>query len=166
MTLASALFAVGAALVAALCVFADGALLGLDEEEPPSDPRVRALLSRREHAHRALAFGRILAQLLAGTATSVALLSSRWVPAPYVAPVIVLAGIALVILSESAARAAGAARRAATITSQSRLLMRTSGITTAALSSSPFRARRGGRAARGSATRSPSSVNPTRARPP
>lgn len=74
MTLASALFAVGAALVAALCVFADGALLGLDEEEPPSDPRVRALLSRREHAHRALAFGRILAQLLARTATSVALL--------------------------------------------------------------------------------------------
>jgi len=106
-TLASALFALGAALVAALCVFADGALLGLDEEEPPSDPRARALLSRRERVHRALAFGRILAQLLAGTATSVALLSSRWVPAPYVAPVIVLAGIALVILSESAARAAG-----------------------------------------------------------
>lgn len=107
MTIASALFALGAALVAALCVFADGALLGLDEDEPPSDARVRALLARRERAHRALAFGRILAQLLAGAATSIALISSHWVPTPLLAPVVVLAGIALVSLSESAARAAG-----------------------------------------------------------
>lgn len=107
MTIASALFALGAALVAALCVFADGALLGLDEDEPPSDARVRALLARRERAHRALAFGRILAQLLAGAATSIALISSEWVPTPLLAPVVVLAGIALVSLSESAARAAG-----------------------------------------------------------
>ena len=35
-------FALGAALVAALCAFADGALLGLDEDEPPSDGRIRA----------------------------------------------------------------------------------------------------------------------------
>ena len=107
MTLGAALFALGAALVAALCVFADGALLGLDEEEPPSDPRLRALLDRRERAHRALAFGRILAQLLAGAATSVALLSSAWVPAAYLTPVVVLAGIALVVVTEVGARAAG-----------------------------------------------------------
>lgn len=107
MTLAAALFALGAAIVAALCAFADGALLGLDEEEPPSEPRLRALLERREWAHRALAFGRILAQLLAGAATSVALLASQWVPAAYLAPVVLVAGIALVILTEVGARAAG-----------------------------------------------------------
>lgn len=100
-------FALGAALVAALCAFADGALLGLDEDEPPSDERIRALLARRELAHRALAFGRIIAQLLAGAAASMSLLVSGWVPAPLLAPVVVLAGIALVILSEVAARAAG-----------------------------------------------------------
>lgn len=43
--------------------------------------------------------------------------------------------------------------RAATITSQSRLLMRTSGITTAALSSNPFGSGRGGRAPRGRSSR-------------
>lgn len=107
MTVAAAIFALGSALIAALCVFADGGLLGLDEDEPPSDTRVRALLARREHVHRALAFGRIIAQLLAGAATSVALISSHWVPATYLAPVVVLAGVALVVLSESAARAAG-----------------------------------------------------------
>ena len=107
MTIALVAFALGAALVAALCVFADGALLGLEDDEPPSDARVGALLARRERVHRALAFGRIVAQLLAGAATSVALLESRWVPTPWLAPVIVLAGIALVILSESAARSAG-----------------------------------------------------------
>lgn len=107
MTLAASLFALAATLVAALCVFADGGLLGLDDEEPPSDPRLRALLDRRERAHRALAFGRIIAQLLAGAATAIALLSSAWVPAAYLTPVIVVAGIALVVLSEVAARAAG-----------------------------------------------------------
>ena len=61
MTVAAALFALGAAIVAALCAFADGALLGIDDEETHADPRVRELLERRERAHRALAFGRIIA---------------------------------------------------------------------------------------------------------
>lgn len=100
-------FALGAAVVAALCAFADGALLGRDDEAPPSNTGIAALLGRREVAHRALAFGRILAQLLAGAAASVSLLVSGWVPAPLLAPVVVLAGIALVVLSEVAARAAG-----------------------------------------------------------
>ena len=52
MSLVVAIFALGAALVAALCAFADGALLGLEKDEPPSDPRVAALVSRRERAHR------------------------------------------------------------------------------------------------------------------
>lgn len=107
MSLVAVVFALSAALVAALCAFADGALLGLEEDEPPSDPRTAALLARREVAHRALAFGRILAQLLAGAAASASLLVSGWVPAALLAPVVVVAGIALVILSEVGARAAG-----------------------------------------------------------
>ena len=107
MSLLAVVFALGAALVAALCAFGDGALLGLDEDEPPSDPRVGALLGRREVAHRGLAFSRILAQLLSGAAASVSLLVSGWVPAPLLAPVVVLAGIVLVVHTEIAARASG-----------------------------------------------------------
>lgn len=109
----AAMLALGAALVAGLCAFADGALLGLDEDEPPSEARVRALFERRERAHRALAFGRILAQLVAGAGTSVALLhSAATVLAPLVviagiAPLVVVAGIALVGIAEVGARAAG-----------------------------------------------------------
>ncbi len=107
MTLAAAVLALGAALVAALCAFADGALLGMDEEEPPPDPHIRELLQRREKAHRALSFGRILAQLVAGASTTVALLASDWVPVAYLTPLVVVAGIAIVILAEVGARAAG-----------------------------------------------------------
>ncbi len=107
MSLLAAVIALGAAVIAGLCAFADGALLGLDDEEPPSDARVRALLARRERTHRALAFGRILAQLLAGAAASVALLASAWVPATLLAPLAILAGIVLVVLAEVGARAAG-----------------------------------------------------------
>lgn len=107
MSLIAAAFALAAAVLAALGAFADGALLGLDEDEQPADPRVAALLARRERAHRALAFGRIIAQLLAGAATSVALLVSGWVPATLLAPVVVLAGIAVVVVTEVGTRAAG-----------------------------------------------------------
>ena len=101
------LIAVGAAALAALCAFADGALLSLDAEEPPSDARTRALLERRERAHRALAFARIVAQLIAGAATSVSLLATDWLPAAWFAPGVVVAGIALVGITEVGARAAG-----------------------------------------------------------
>lgn len=107
MSLVAVVLALGAAVVATLCAFADGALLGLDEGEPPQDARVGALLSRREVAHRALAFGRILAQLVSGAAASVSLLASGWVPAPLLAPVVVLAGVVLIIVTEVGARAAG-----------------------------------------------------------
>jgi putative hemolysin len=106
-SLVAVVFALGAALVAALCAFADGALLGIEEDEPPADRRVASLLGRRERTHRALAFARIVAQLLAGAAASASLLLSGWVPAALLAPVVVLAGVALVVLSEVAARAAG-----------------------------------------------------------
>ena len=107
MSLVAAVFALAAAFAAALCAFADGALLGLNSDEPPSDARVGPMLARRERAHRALAFGRIIAQLLAGAATSIALIVSGWVPATLLAPVVVLAGIALVVITEVGSRAAG-----------------------------------------------------------
>ena len=107
MSLLFAAFALAATLVAGLCAFADGALLGLDEDEPPSEARLRALFERRERAHRALAFGRILAQLAAGAAASVAMVVSTWVPAALLAPLVVLAGVSLVGIAEVGARAAG-----------------------------------------------------------
>lgn len=107
MTLLATVLALGAALVAGLCAFADGALLGIDEDEPPSEARLRAMFERRERTHRALAFGRILAQLVAGAAASTALLASDWVPAALLAPVVVMAGVALVGIAEVGARAAG-----------------------------------------------------------
>jgi CBS domain containing-hemolysin-like protein len=110
MSLFATVLALAAAIHAGLCAFADGALLGIDTDEPIADPSVRALLGRREPAHRALAFARILAQLVAGAATSVALLHSDWVPAALLSPLIVVAGIALVGIAEVGARAAGDAR--------------------------------------------------------
>lgn len=107
MTLFATVLALAAALHAGLCAFADGALLGLDDDEPPSDPRIAALRSRREKAHRALAFARIIAQLIAGAAASIALLASGWVPAPLLSPLVVAAGIVLVGVAEVGARAAG-----------------------------------------------------------
>lgn len=107
MSFVAVVIALGAAMLAGICAFADGALLGLDDAEPPSDPRIAAMLGRREVAHRAIAFGRILAQLLSGAALSVSLLVSDWVPAPLLAPVVVLVGMVLVIITEVGARAAG-----------------------------------------------------------
>lgn len=107
MTLLASLIAFAAAALAALCAFADGALLSLDVEEPPNDARTRALLERRERAHRALAFARIVAQLIAGAATSVALLATQWLPAAWFTPGVVVAGVALVGITEVGARAAG-----------------------------------------------------------
>lgn len=107
MILIAGFIALAAATLAALCAFADGALLGLDADEPPSDARTRALLERRERAHRALAFGRIVAQLVSGAATTVALLATGWLPAAWATPGIVVAGVALLGITEVGARAAG-----------------------------------------------------------
>lgn len=106
MTLVAVLLAALAAATAALCSLADGALLSLDEETPPASPTVAGLLARRETAHRALAFGRIVAQLMAGILSAGALVSSG-LPAADLAPLALLAGIAIVIIAESVARTAG-----------------------------------------------------------
>jgi len=100
------LVALGAALAAAFCAFADGALLSLDEEEPPASVRASALLARRERTHRALAFGRIVAILLAGAATSVAVRESS-LPARDVGPLVVVFGCLVILFAEVAARSAG-----------------------------------------------------------
>lgn len=105
-TLLLAALAVIATLAAAFCAFADGALLAVDDESPPSSPEVTALVERREVAHRALAFGRILSQLLAGAA-AVAALKASAVPPVQLAPLVLIAGILIVVLAESGARAAG-----------------------------------------------------------
>jgi CBS domain containing-hemolysin-like protein len=106
MTLFLALCALAATWAAAYCAFVDGALLSIDDDAEPVDPDVRALVTRRERAHRALAFGRIVSQLLAGGGAAAALKASS-VPAVQVAPLVVMLGILIVVFAESAARAAG-----------------------------------------------------------
>lgn len=95
-----------ATLAAAYCAYADGALLAIDEELPALPSRTHALVARREQAHRALAFARILSQLIAG-AGAVAALKASTVPPVQVAPLVIISGILIVIVAESAARAAG-----------------------------------------------------------
>ena len=106
MTFFVIVFAGFAALGSALCALADGALLALDEDDPPATPAARALLARREKAHRSLAFGRIVTQLLAGAGAAAALKSSG-IPATQIAPLVIGVGVLVVIITESAARTAG-----------------------------------------------------------
>ena len=105
MTLFLALCALAATCAAAYCAFVDGGLLSIDEEQP-QPAQVQALVARRERAHRALAFARIVAQLLAGACAAAALRASD-VPAIQVAPLVIAVGILIVVFAESAARAAG-----------------------------------------------------------
>jgi putative hemolysin len=107
-TFVSALLAVLAAAGAALCALADGALLAIDDDAQPApaSAAVAAFIARREPVHRALAFGRIVALLAAG-ALSAGALAASGVPAIEVAPLMLLAGAIVVVLAESAARAAG-----------------------------------------------------------
>ena len=72
-TLIAALIAIASSLAAALFAAADGALLALEPGDPSLSPTLRSLAERRERPHRALAFARILAHLVAGCATASAL---------------------------------------------------------------------------------------------
>lgn len=105
MTVLLLVVAVFASVVAAASAYADSALLAVEDDEPPSS--VADLVARREALHRALVFGRIMAQLMAGAAVSMALWTSGWVPARYLVPLVVSLGVVAVILSEVAAREAG-----------------------------------------------------------
>lgn len=106
MTILLALAALLATAAAAYCALADGALLAVEDDGPPPPPLVVVVIARRERAHRALAFGRIVAQVLAGAGAAAALKASG-VPAVQLGPLVVVAGILIVVLAESGARAAG-----------------------------------------------------------
>jgi len=105
-SLGALLIALAASLAAGVCAFADGALLGVDPDDPPSDPALAALIRRRHPVHRALAFARVAMQLAAGAACAVAVYGVEGLATlPLLA--MVLAGVALVVLSETTARDAG-----------------------------------------------------------
>ncbi|MEP7344224.1 MAG: hemolysin family protein [Gemmatimonadaceae bacterium] len=97
--------AVAASALAGLCAVSDGALLALDPDDNLSAP-LRALYDRREKTHRALAFARIVAQLMSGAFVSWGLWSlaatsqGRFFLGA-------LAALVLVGVSESLARSAG-----------------------------------------------------------
>src|SRR5688500_5178518 len=72
-TLIATIIALSSSLLAALFAAADGALLALDAGDATLSPSLRSLAERRERPHRALAFARILAHLVAGCAAASAL---------------------------------------------------------------------------------------------
>ena len=103
--IAIAIAVVASALGAAFAA-ADGALLGLDPGDTKLTPHLRSLAERRERPHRALAFARILAHLIAGCAIASALRfwdRSLGVSLAIAIPV----ALAAVLLSESIARSIG-----------------------------------------------------------
>jgi putative hemolysin len=106
MSIAGVLLTLAASVGAAACAYADGALLGVDEDAEPLAAPVAALVARRDQSHRALAFARVVLQLLAGLGAGVAVASSRGV-ALVPLSLALLAGLLLVVLSETTARDAG-----------------------------------------------------------
>ncbi|HUQ81576.1 MAG TPA: hemolysin family protein [Gemmatimonadaceae bacterium] len=105
-TLIAAIIAVVASLFAGMFAAADGALLALDADDATLSPSLRALVERRERPHRALAFARILAHLVAGCAVASALRFSDRSLSGSLAIAVPVALIA-VLLSESIARSVG-----------------------------------------------------------
>lgn len=106
MTLVLVLLAVVASAGAALCALADGALLATDAASPALPPHAVTVVARRESAHHALAFARIVALLLAGTLSASAIVAAG-VSRGAVVPLTVLAGVIVVVLAETVTRAAG-----------------------------------------------------------
>jgi putative hemolysin len=117
-TLLAASFAVVAAAMAALCTLADGALRSIDGNAASGPVATLAALGRGESAHRALSFGRIVALLLAGALTAGAAVSSG-LPSSGRVSLVLAAGVLVVVVSESAARAAGNSLGARAVTSLS-----------------------------------------------
>jgi CBS domain containing-hemolysin-like protein len=108
-TLVAASLALLAAAVAALCTLADGALRSIGGTGAPGPVAALGPAGRGESAHRALSFARIVALLLAGALSAGAAVSSG-LPASWRMPLVLAAGVLIVIVSESAARAAGNSR--------------------------------------------------------
>jgi len=119
------LFTAFGALFATLCATADGALLSLDPEDR-LPPEIAELRSRRERIHRALAFARVLGQLLAGM--GVAMLLYRFTASAWLtALVIILTAFLLVGLSESIARSVGDTRAVEVASRLSKLIVAVEG---------------------------------------
>ena len=93
-------------LLAMLSAVADGALQAVRADAAPADPRLRALLKRREPVQRGLVFARRLLQLGAGTAIAIPLdIADR-----ALMPSVVLAlgaSVVVVVVTESFALALG-----------------------------------------------------------
>jgi len=105
-TIVAILVAIVASALAALFAAADGALLALDTDDTRLSASLRALAERRERPHRALAFARIVAHLVAGCAIAWALRFSDRSLGQSVAIAVPVALVA-VLLSESIARSIG-----------------------------------------------------------
>ena len=105
-TLVVVAVAIIASALAALFAAADGALLALDPADARITPPLRPLADRRERPHRALAFARILAHLVAGSAIASAL---RFSDRSLGDSLIIAVPVALVavLLSETVARSVG-----------------------------------------------------------
>jgi putative hemolysin len=110
-TIGVLLFGVFAVALAAACALADGALLAPTAEVQPTDGTDPF---DRERAHRALALGRVLAQLAAGMAIAEATGAAIAPTRGRVATAVVLA-LAVVALVDGAARAIGHALGAPTV---------------------------------------------------
>ena len=106
MTLAAILVMVVSSIAAAACAYADGALLGVDDDAPVATAIVQALVARRDRIHRALAFARVALQLTAGAACGAALAGTQGMALVPLA-LVAFAGVALVVLSETTARDVG-----------------------------------------------------------
>jgi CBS domain containing-hemolysin-like protein len=105
-TVIAIIIALAASALAAVFAAADGAMLSIDPANPSLSPPLRALVDRRERPHRALAFARVLAHLVAGGAVATALRFSDRSLGTSLAIAIPVAVIA-VLVSESIARSVG-----------------------------------------------------------
>jgi hypothetical protein len=107
-TFVAIVVAIVASGLAAVFAAADGALLALDADDARLDGSLRALAERRERSHRALAFARIVAHLVAGCAIASAL---RFSDRSLGASLLIAVPVALVaVLLSSVARSIGTQR--------------------------------------------------------
>ena len=94
-----------AAIVAAACSMADGALLAFDPAAAPAD-RPGGAINDRERAHRSLSALRVVAHVAAGAGIARGVVATEWSFGVKIAAAIAIA-VALVALTEGMARSVG-----------------------------------------------------------